>query len=344
MPVRSTLRYVATRLLLMVPTLLGITLVTFLLMDLAPVDRAQIELARAQQEVGFQEREGRELALARLRMRYGLVDPATGEARSVWQRYGWWLWHAATFRLAGPHEEQESFRQRLLDAVPVSLLLGFWALLAAVLLGVPLGIWLGLRTGSTGDRSVSTALFLLAGIPEFLLATLLLIALGGIWLDWFPSGGLRSDDAAAMSAPGRLLDLAWHMMLPVLTLAAGPTALIARFLRESLSRAARAPFAVNLRAWGTPPAAQARRLLRNSLSPLATLVGSLLPMVVAGSVVVETVFSIDGLGRLAYHAVLNQDQGMVMALTLLGSVATLGGLLLSDVMQRIVDPRVQLAR
>lgn len=338
------LRQVVKRCLLMLPTLLGITLVTFLLLDLAPVDRAQIELARAQKDMTFQDRQSRELALVRLRMRYGLLDPATGEEYSVWSRYLHWLGNAVTFRLAGPDEDQQTFRSRITAALPVSLLLGFWALVATAALGVPLGVWLGLNAGRQGERAASGALFVLLGMPEFLLATVLLLLLGGAGLGWFPSGGLHGEDAAAMSLPARVLDLAAHLLLPVIALSVGPVVLVARFLRESIIRTRTEPFALNLRAWGVGRRTEVLRLLRNALAPLATLVGSLLPLLVAGSVVVETVFSLEGLGRLCRAAVLSQDQAMVMALTLLTAVATLLALFVSDLIHCIADPRVRLSR
>jgi peptide/nickel transport system permease protein len=338
------LRYVLKRCLWMLPMLLGISLVTFVVMDLAPVDRAQLELARAQPEVTWRDQQSRELALARLRMRYGLVDPVTAEPRSVWSRYRHWLWNAATFRLAGPGEDQAEFRSRIGRALPVSLLLGFWTLVVTAGVGVPLGAWLGLNAGRRRERAASGALYALLGTPEFVLATLLLLFLGGAGLGLLPSGGLHSDDAAEGSLLESALDVAWHLVLPVLAMSVGPVVLVARFLRESLVRTAAQPFAWNLRAWGISRGTEVLRLLRNALSPLATLAGGLLPMLVAGSVVVETVFSLDGLGRLTYTAVLYQDQAMVMTMTLLGSVATLLALFVSDLMQRAVDPRVRLQR
>lgn len=336
------LGYAVRRVLWMLPTLLGISVVTFLLMDLAPVDRARIELVQ-QQGTGLTDADERQLALTRLQVRYGLRDPVTLEPRSVWRRYGEWLGNALTFDLAGPGEDRERFTQRLRSALPVTLLVGVLALSLAAAAGIPLGGWLGMRAGGAGDRRMSLLLFVAAGLPEFLVATFLVLLFGGVLLDWFPTAGLYTDGSEGWSLPRRLLDMAWHLLLPVVTLALAPAMLIARFLRESVSRTDRSDFAVNLRAWGLPEEQVCKRVLRNALAPLATLVGSLLPMLVGGSVVVETVFSLDGLGRLAWDAVLGRDQGMVMALTLLASLVTLGGLLLSDLLQRAVDPRVRLS-
>ncbi len=336
--------YALKRCLLMVPTLLGITLVTFLLLDLSPVDRATIELARARSEGTLQDRDAREWALARLRLHYGLVDPATGEERPVLARYGQWLGNALRFELAGPDQDPAEFRRRIGAALPVSVMLGSLCLLLAFVVGVPLGAWLGRRRGSGADRGVSVVTLVLLGVPEFLLATLLLLAFGTAGLGLLPVVGLQGDGMAGAPLGQRLVDLGQHLLLPVLALAIGPLVLVTRFVREAVARAAEQPFAQNLRAWGLGPRREGRRLLRHALSPLATLLGGLLPAVVAGSVVVETVFTIDGLGRLAWQAVRGQDQAMVMAVTLLGAVATLLALLVSDLAQRVVDPRVRLER
>lgn len=326
----------------MLPTLIGITFLTFLVLDLAPLDRASLELATRDAPTQLDANE-REVVLARLRIRYGLIDEATLEPVPVHERYARWLQSALSFNLAGGDEDQTAFRLRLLRAIPVSLLLGFWALLMALLVGVPLGAWLGMHAGSRADRAVSNLLFLVVGLPEVLVATLLLLTFGAAGLGWLPTAGLASEFGVADSVFARLSDIASHLLLPVAVMAIGPIVLIARFLRESVARAAASTFSRNLEAWGIDPVVRRRRLLRAGFAPVATLVGSLLPMLIAGSIVVETVFSIDGVGRLAWDAVRTQDQAMVMAITLLVSVATLLSLLLSDLIHWWIDPRVRLA-
>jgi ABC-type dipeptide/oligopeptide/nickel transport system permease component len=340
----TVLRWFLVRCALMVPAIFGITFLTFLLLDLAPVDRARLEMLQARENgAPFQEHE-RAVALLRLQVRYGLVDAQTLQPLPVWTRYERWASNALLLRLAGPDEDEAQFWRRLFDAVPVTLLLGLISLLAAFVIGIPLGVWLGLHAGERSERAVSRLLFVLAGFPEVLIATLLLIGFGGVWLRWFPASGLHSDGIDEASSVSQALDLAWHLALPVTAMALPILLMIVRFLRESVSRAAVAPFADNLRAWGLEDRLLRARLLRAGLVPLATMCGSLLPLVVAGSVVVETVFSIEGIGRLAWRAVTSEDQAMVMTLVLLTSVATLCSLVLSDFLQRVIDPRVRLTR
>ena len=334
-------RYVLGRLLWMVPTLLGITLVTFLLMDLAPADQAVLNLPENTDTADDAQVRGQ--ALRRLREHYGLIDRETGEPFSVWYRYGTWLTNALRLQLAGPGESAGNFRSRIASALPVTALINLLALAVALGIALPLGARLGMTRGTSVDRVISGALFAVYGVLAFLVATLLVLGFGGAWLfDWFPVVGLRTDGSNQWPVWRQLLDLAYHLVLPVVTLAIGPCVVITRFVRNSVAQVMASDFVANMRAWGMPESVVRRRALRNGLSPVVTLIGTLLPLLVSGSVVVESVFSLPGMGGLAYSAVMAQDQGMVMALTLLVSFVTLVGLLLSDVLHRVVDPRVKL--
>ncbi len=337
-------RWLLLRLCWLVVTLLGITAVTFVVLDQSPVDRAEVEAAARASNGTLTGTSSRDAAILQLRISYGLVDGKTLERVPLWQRYRNWLGKALSLHFAGANEDPAAFWRRFARAVPVSLLLGGLALLLAFCIGLPLGAWSGMRAGSASDRAVSTGTFVLAGVPEFLLATLLLLAFGGALLQWLPPAGLQSRGAEEWSWWRRLFDLAAHLVLPVAVMTAAPLVLVTRFVRDAVARAAASPFADQLRALGIDPRLVRRRLLRNALAPVATLCGSLLPMLVGGSIVVENMFSLEGLGRLAFTAVLQQDQAMVMATVMLTSLATLLALILSDLLHALVDPRVRLGR
>lgn len=336
------LRWLVMRCTWLVLTLVGVTFVTFVVLDQAPIDRAALEVARRTQELGFTDPASRDAAILQLRIHYGMVDPATLEPAPLLHRYGAWLANAARLRFAGPNEDHAAFWSRLASALPVSAWLGFLALAVAFGIGLPLGAACGMRAGSRTDRVVSRAMFVLIGVPEFLLGALLVLLLAGSW-QWFPATGLRSDGSEQWGLGWRVIDFAWHLVLPVGVMSVAPLVLVTRFVRDSVARAANLPFAHSLRALGMPEELMRRRLLRNGLAPAATLAGSLLPLLVGGSIVVENLFSLDGLGHLAFTAVLRQDQAMVMALVVVTSLATLSALLVSDVLHRVVDPRVRLA-
>ena len=338
------LRWLAIRFLSLVPVLLGISFVAFLMLDLAPVDRAELEATRAEAEGSFADAEARQAAIQRLRVHYGMLDPQSLEPRPLWRRYSAWLSNVLSLQLAGPGENDERLWRRLIDALPVTALLGSLSLLLAFGVGMPLGGWLGRHRRSGGERTLSAALLALAGLPEFLLAALLLLMFSGAWLHWLPATGLRSPGSDRWTTLWQLLDFAAHLVLPVTVMALGPLALVARFVRDAVARAVRQPFSASMRALGLDERLVRRRLLRHGAVPVATLTGSMLPMLVAGSIVVENMFALDGLGHLTVEAVVWQDQALVMASVLLTSIVTLVALMLSDVLHRVVDPRVRLGR
>jgi ABC-type dipeptide/oligopeptide/nickel transport system permease component len=335
-------RWFLLRILWLLVTLLGVTFVTFLALDLAPVDRAEIEVMKARQADSYVDTAHRNESIRKLRVHFGMADPVTGEPLSLWRRYSGWLGNALTLRLAGPGEDHAALWRRLAEALPVTMLLGGISLLVALLLGLPVGVWLGRRVGQGRERFWSSVMLTAIGVPEFLMASLLLLAFSVVWVQWFPAGSLRSIGADEWSFFRQLIDFLWHLALPVLVMSIGPLVMVTRFVRDAVARASAAPFVTNLRALGVEPKTVNRRLLRHGAVPVATLTGGLLPMVVGGSIIVENQFSLDGLGHLAFRAVLGQDQAVVMALVLLTSAVTLLALLVSDLMHRLVDARVRL--
>lgn len=337
-------RWLAVRLLWLLVTLLGITFVTFVVIDCAPVDRAELTIELAAPERAFADARAREAAVLQLRIRYGMVDPVTLEPAPLWRRYGAWLVNAATLRFGGPGDDHDELWQRLAKALPVSVLLGGLALLVAFGLGVPLGAWLGLCAGSRRERWLGAALLVGAGVPEFLAATLLLLAFSASVLQWLPAAGLRSPGAEQWTFLWQLVDFARHLVLPVTVMSLAPMVMVARFVRDSVARTANAPFVASLRGLGIPEATVRRRLVRHGLAPVATLAGHLLPILVGGSIVVESMFALDGVGHLAFQAVMQQDQPLLMAIVVIVSVVTLAALLFSDVLHRLVDARVRLQR
>jgi peptide/nickel transport system permease protein len=332
--------FLLKRLLWAIPALLGISLVTFLLVDLAPADRALLALEGSESAATA---EARAEALHHLRVRFGLVDPVTGEELPFAVRYLRWLGHAVRLDFAGASEDPAHFARRIETALPVTLLLSFLAVAAAVGVALPLGTWLGLRKDAPLARAVDAGLLALWGVPQILLGTLLVLFVGGgLGRSLLPVGGLRSPGAEAWPLPAQAVDLLAHLVLPVATLALGPTVWLTRQLRESVARAAQHDFVAALRGLGMAEAVVRRRIVRNGLAPLATAAGTLLPMLVSGSVIVERIFAVPGLGDLSCRAVLAREVPMVMAMTMLVSVATLLGMVVSDLAHRALDPRVTL--
>ncbi|MEZ6038581.1 MAG: ABC transporter permease [Planctomycetota bacterium] len=336
------LRWLLLRISTLLLTLLGVTFVTFVVLDRAPVDRAELEIAKASIEAPFTAAVQREEAVQRLRVQYGMVDAVTGEPLPVWRRYAAWLGNALTLRLGGPGEDHATIWRRIGAALPVTLLIGGLAAALAVVLGMRVGVWLGRAVGRRRERLASVLLLAGYGVPEFLLATLLQLLLCATWLHLLPSAGLRSPGAENWSLPWQLGDFAMHLLLPVLVIAIGPFVTVTRFVRDAVARAERAPFATCLHALGVDDDEVRGRLWRHGATPVATLIGTMVPMLVSGSIVVESMFSLDGLGQLAFRALGEQQQSMIMALVLMTSVITLLSLLVSDLLHRALDARVRL--
>lgn len=334
------LRWLLLRLAWSVVTLLGITFVTFFVVDLAPADRAEIETAVGDR--AFVDAAARAAAIQQLRVRYGMIDPVTLEPAPVWRRYAGWLRNAATLRFAGADGDHQAIWRRLWAALPTTVWLGGLSLSLALAIGLLIGAWVGLRSDSLADHSVSALLLVIVGVPEFLLATLALLFFA-VWPGLFPISGLRSPGSERWMFGWQLLDFAWHLALPVMVMAMAPMAMIARFVRDSVARVQRAPFVTSLRALGAPEREVQWRMVRHGCAPVATLLGSLLSMLVTGSLVVENLFALDGLGHLLLQSLQAQDQPMLMAIVVISSVATLLALLVSDVLHRLVDARVRLA-
>lgn len=241
----------------------------------------------------------------------------------------------------------------LSEALPVTLVINGIASVAIYLLAVPLGTWSGARAGTRLDRVSSGVVLALWSLPLVWVATLAVTLLtSGEALDLFPTGGLHSDGAEAMRylpsvgedgfEAGYLLDALWHIALPVGCLIATGLALVTRQTREAVAGAMGRLYITSARARGVPEGrVVTEHALRNALLPLITIFTSLLPALLAGSVVVETVFSIPGVGLLTVEAINLRDRELMLALTLVVSVVNLVALVLADVLYMLADPRIR---
>ena len=208
------------------------------------------------------------------------------------------------------------------------------ALLLALAVAIPLAVRAALCEGSRLDRTAHVGMCVIYGVPEFMIAAILVVISGRL--------GSETSGSVAFGSGGRVIELLGNLLLPAMTLALGYGAMLYRFLRESVGRAVKSDFVTAMRGLGMPEAELRRRVLRNGLSPVVTLLGSMLPTLVGGTVVVEQIFDLRGLGQLTWHAAKHREIELIMALTMMVSVATLISVLLSDIAQRVVDPRVEL--
>jgi len=338
------LPYVLRRVLLFVPTLLGITFLTFFLLQLAPGDPAELALAGGGETAVDAD------AVARLRHAYLLDQP-------LWKQYLHYLgpfdlsaeghtWfggsgaHPWSGLLAGdlkheihrPHVRViDELGRRLAVTVPLSLA----ALLIGYLVALPLGILAAVRAGTVLDRASVVVVFLLFCVPTFWAALLLQLFFGATGLDWLPVIGLGGADAS-------LGERLRHAVLPVACLAYGSFAYLSRQMRAGLLETLSSDYVRTARAKGLPERIViGKHALRNALLPIATLFASVFPALIGGAVIVETIFDLPGVGRYAYEGLQQRDYFIVMATTTLSGVMTCLGILVSDVVTAALDPRIR---
>ena len=214
--------------------------------------------------------------------------------------------------------------------------------LLAYLISIPLGIYSATHQNSAGDKISTVALFTLYSLPNFWIATMAIVYFGGgdFW-DVFPVFGLESIGTENWPLWDRIQDQVWHLILPITCMTYYTFAALSRYMRASMLEVIRQDFIRTARAKGLSERLVVyRHALRNSLIPIITLMADLLPALIGGSIVVETIFSIPGMGQLSFEAVLNRDYPLIMAVFTFSAFLTLIGILLADFLYTVVDPRI----
>ena len=237
-------------------------------------------------------------------------------------------------------------REVLLEKIPRSLELSLISIFLAYIIAIPLGIHSSVSQGTVSDRVITTTLFVLYSLPSFWVAImlLLLVSAGGIGIGLFPVGGLWPEPESAdqsMWSWHMLSGHAMHLVMPVFCLTYASFAYISRQMRAGMLEVVRQDFIRTARAKGLPEhVVILKHALRNSLIPIITIVAVILPSLVGGSVIIETIFNIDGVGGASFAAILNRDYPIIMAIFTLSALLTLMGILLSDVLYALVDPQI----
>lgn len=241
-------------------------------------------------------------------------------------------------------KDRQPVLKKIWQAARWTLIINLIAVMLSFGLAIPLGVWSASRQGSRFDHGMGLLLFMLYSLPAFWVATLLIIFLTtpeyGRWLDWFPTAGLGGMDSGA-GLWERVLDFAWHITLPVFCLTYGSLAVIARQMRGSMLDVMEKPFVLTARAKGAEEGRVIwRHAFRNALFPIITLIGSVVPALLAGSVIIEFIFSIPGMGQLTYQSIVGEDWPVVFAVLLIAAFLTMLGNLLADLLYAWSDPRV----
>ncbi len=361
--------YILRRLLLIVPTLFGIMLLNFVIIQFAPGGPVEQLLYQIEQggagggatarftgtgdgvggttdaagtgQSSYRGSQGLEQELKdELTRQFGLDRPPL-------ERFVLMLWNYARFDFGESFYRSVSVIDLIVEKMPVSISLGLWTTLIAYLVSVPLGIAKAVRDGSRFDAVSSGVIVAAYSIPSFLFAILLLVLFaGGSYLDWFPLRGLTSENWEDLSLIGKALDYLWHIVLPVSAMMISGFATLTLLTRNSFLDEIRKQYVMTARAKGLSE----RRVLyghvfRNAmLIVIAGFPGAFLAAFFTGALIVETVFSLDGLGLLGFESVVNRDYPVVLGTLYIFGLMGLVVKLISDLMYVLIDPRIDFER
>jgi len=327
-------QYILKRLLLILPTLLGITLVTFVIIQLAPGNPATLKIQMTRQG-GVTDQAVAQAIVEQTRKLYGLDKP-------LLVRYGIWLKQIATLNFGNSYKDHRPVMEKIWEAMPITLQISLLSIFLSYLIAIPMGVYSAVKQDSAVDRVSTVALFVLYSLPNFWVATLLIVYLGGgDYLDLFPIDGANSFDADQWPFWRWLADRIWHLVLPVACLTYGGLASLSRYMRAGMIEVIRQDYILTARAKGlSEKIVVFKHAFRNSVIPIVTFLAFLLPAMIGGSVIVESIFSIPGMGKLGFEAVLSRDYPVIMAIATISALLTLVGILLSDILYVLVDPRI----
>lgn len=321
------LRYILRRLLLSIPLLVGISLVSFLMMHMAPggpIGAVTDMNPKATAE-----------SRARLQAYYGLDQP-------LHVQYGRWLTRMATLDFGESFSpDGRPVSEKIRERIPITLTINVLSMALIFLVAIPVGVYSAVRKGSLFDRISTVTVFTGFAIPTFWLALLLMI-LFGVKLGWLPISGISSLDYDSLGVAGKLADRAHHLVLPVLLAAFGGLAGMSRYMRSNMLEVIRQDYVATARAKGLPEGKVIfRHAMRNALLPVITILGLSVPDLLGGSVIFETIFAIPGMGQLFYQGVMSRDYPLIMGILTIGAFLTLLGNLLADVGYALADPRIR---
>jgi peptide/nickel transport system permease protein len=321
--------YILKRILFMVPLLLGITIVCFFVMHLAPGLPTDLQTQmNPKSTVEMKER---------LKTLYELDKP-------VHQQYWSWLKKLSRGDLGiSFSSDHRPVAAKIMERLPITIILEFLSLIIIIAIAVPIGVLSAVHQDSIFDKITGVIVFIGFAVPTFWLALLLMIFFG-IHLGWLPISGLRSLNYEYLTPWAQFVDLAKHLVLPVFISAFGGLAGLSRYMRANMLEVIRQDYIMTARAKGLSEREVIyKHALRNALLPAITILGLSIPGLIGGSVIFETIFAIPGMGQLFYMSVMARDYPTVMGILLIGAILTLLGNLIADVSYALADPRIRIS-
>ncbi len=336
--------YILKRIALMLPTLLGALTVTFAVIQFVPGGPVEQALSEARSRGvggdtgGYRARGDSDAKqVEALKKLYGFDKP-------VHVRYFEMLKNFASFDLGRSFSQNKDVWQLIVEKLPVSISLGIWTFLVSYLISVPLGIWKAVREGSTFDFATTLAVLVGYAIPGFVLGVFLIVLFaGGTFWDIFPLRGLTSENWATLAWPARIADYFWHLAMPLTCLVIGSFATMTFLTKNTFIEEMRKQYVLVARAKGlSQQRVLWKHIFRNALIPIVTgFPTAFIAAFFTGALLVETLFSLDGLGLLSYESIVRRDYPVVLGSLYLFTLIGLVVKLVSDVIYTLVDPRVQ---
>lgn len=329
--------YLLRRIVLLIPTFFGITLVTFVLINLAPggpVDQ-KIQQIRFGGGSGGMTASVTEEMIQELKKQYGFDKP-------LYERYIIWVKNLLVFDFGQSFTYEEPVIDVIKSKLPVSMQFGLVSLFLTYLICVPLGVKKAISAGGLFDKVSGIILYFAYSVPTLVLGIFLVVFFaGGSYFQWFPIGGVRSESFEELSFIGQVLDRAYHFVLPTICYLIGGFTQLTMLMRNTMLDVIKMDYVRTARAKGlSENLVYFRHALRNALIPVATGLGSFFAAFLAGSLIIETIFDLDGIGKLSYTSIFTRDYNVIMGLTFISSLLLVSGRLLSDIIYVLIDPRI----
>jgi len=311
---------------LLIPLLIGISLISFLVIHLAPGKPTDVQL-QLNQKVSLQVRE-------RLEKLYGLDKPAH-------LQYFNWLRRMVCLDFGVSFIDSRPVITKIRERIPITLFINIISLFLILGIAIPIGVFSAVHERTLLDRSLTVFVFIGFAMPTFWLA-LLLMKYFGVTLHWLPVSGIRSDGFEQFTLVGKIIDVARHQWMPVFISAFAGLAGLSRYMRTNMIYVLHQDYIRTARAKGlTNNRIYFRHALKNAILPVITMLGLSLPGLIAGSVITESIFAIPGMGKLFYDAVMSRDYPVIMGVLVIGALLTLIGNLLADVSYSAAEPRIR---
>lgn len=335
--------YLIRRLFLIIPTFIGITLASFLIINMAPGGpiEQKLQALRFGNQSGSASAAGKDVStvssevIEALNKQYGFDKP-------VHERYLIWLTNISKFDFGNSFTYDLPVIDVISSKFPVSLQFGIASLLLTYLVCIPLGIMKAIRSGSVFDSVSGLILYVAYSVPPLVLGIFLITFFaGGSYFNWFPVGMIRSDDYESLTLMGQVGDRLHHFILPLSCYMLGGFTELTMLTRNSMLDVIKSDYVRTARAKGlSDKIVYYKHALRNALIPVATGLGGFLRVFLAGSLIIETVFNLDGIGLLSYQSIMSRDYNVIMGIIFLSAMALMIGRILSDIIYVIIDPRI----